>query len=408
MSLDTTQRAAIEKLSKLKAGALFMKMGTGKTRTAVLIAEGREHDFDTLVWIAPASLLRENDYVEEIYKWMYKLTDRVAFYSVEAVSASDTKFLELHALASTKRCFCVVDESLDIKNAEAGRTKRLLGMRDLFAFRLILNGTPISKGLIDLYAQIQFIHPNILKMTEAQFASNFLQYKKDGYRPWLRWSKPENEEALIETIRPYIFDADLEIDVPLHRREVNLRLSNKEKAGYEALKEDFLNRHAFPPYLATAQAFQAHYTLAESKMKELCETMSGGGKTIIFVKFLREVEALRELYPTACVNTGYEKADLQRFKRESDVLIMTYGTGSRGLNLQHANRVIFFSQTFNWMHKIHGLHRAYRTGQRNSVSVIDYRLDTGLERILEASEKKKVNAAENIGRFIQENGASAL
>ena len=31
------QRAAIEKLSQLKVGALFMDMGTGKTRTLSLI-----------------------------------------------------------------------------------------------------------------------------------------------------------------------------------------------------------------------------------------------------------------------------------------------------------------------------------------------------------------------------------
>ena len=34
MSLDLDQRKAIEKLSRLKAGALFMKMGTGKTKVA--------------------------------------------------------------------------------------------------------------------------------------------------------------------------------------------------------------------------------------------------------------------------------------------------------------------------------------------------------------------------------------
>ncbi|MTV78295.1 helicase SNF2, partial [Streptococcus pneumoniae] len=50
MTLNTVQAAAIEKMSALKAGALFMKMGTGKTRTAIKIAEGRQHDFDTLVW----------------------------------------------------------------------------------------------------------------------------------------------------------------------------------------------------------------------------------------------------------------------------------------------------------------------------------------------------------------------
>lgn len=35
MTLTKEQTSAIKKLSKLRAGALFMEMGTGKTRTTI-------------------------------------------------------------------------------------------------------------------------------------------------------------------------------------------------------------------------------------------------------------------------------------------------------------------------------------------------------------------------------------
>ena len=173
------QQQAFDKLSKLRAGALFMKMGTGKTKVALDLVIAQQKNIDVVIWIAPASLLREQNYQNEIKKWSGKLTKPIEFYSVEGVSASDIKYLEMRALAESKRSFCVVDESITIKNTDAGRTRRLLDMWSLFDFRLILNGTPLTQGLIDLYSQIQFLHPNILKMKEAQFANNFLTYRKN-------------------------------------------------------------------------------------------------------------------------------------------------------------------------------------------------------------------------------------
>lgn len=49
-------------------------------------------------------------------------------------------------------------------------------------------------------------------MTEKAFADNFLVYFFDGVDPfpWRRWSKPANVEALIEIIRPYIFNSSFD------------------------------------------------------------------------------------------------------------------------------------------------------------------------------------------------------
>lgn len=409
MSLDTIQAAAIEKLSRLRAGALFMQMGTGKTRVAVKLAESRQHDFDVVVWIAPASLIRDQSYQVEIRRWAHGLTRHIAFFSTEGISQSNARYLELRALAEEKRAFCIVDESLDIKNAEAGRTKRLLDLRDMFHFRLILNGTPITKGLIDLYSQITFISPNILKMKESQFAYNFLQYRRNGsYRPWMRWSRPANEEALIEMIRPYIFDADLEIDARLETQEVTLNLTNEEASDYADFKQHYLVTHPFPQFLPMAQSFQRRYTISSAKIAHLRDTLPRDRKSIIFVKFLNEIAALKDIYPDAAIMSGPLRDGVSDFKKSKQVLISTYGTGSRGLNMQHATNIVFFSQTFDWAHKRHGLFRAYRTGQTETVTVTDYRLNTGLEQIMEASERRKENTAENIKRFIEENGAAAL
>ena len=53
------QRAAIEKLSQLKVGALFMDMGTGKTRTALELIWLRRKRIVKCVWCCPVSLMEE-------------------------------------------------------------------------------------------------------------------------------------------------------------------------------------------------------------------------------------------------------------------------------------------------------------------------------------------------------------
>lgn len=411
MSLSIDQASAVEKLSRLRAGALFMEMGTGKTRVAVELAASRQADFDILIWIAPASLIHEPSYRAEIAKWGGKLHRPVRFFSVEGISQSDRSYLELRALASSCRSFCVVDESLTIKNADAGRTKRLLEMWSLFTFRLILNGTPVSKGLIDLYAQINFIHPKILSMTEAQFANNFLQYMRDGYKPWKRWSRPENEDALIEILRPYIYDADLEIEPVINSETMRFRLSNEEAEDYHGVKKWFLHGRESVEFLAAAQKFQSFYALCAGKLlwveNRVKQILERGESVIVFVKFLKEIEALKDFFP-ALIYSGPRKDSLTGFGVEPGVIISTYGTGSRGLNLQAANNIIFSTQTFDWGHKTHGLKRAYRRGQTRNVNVVDCFVETGLEKIIEESQAKKTSLSKNIKRLISREKAMAL
>src|SRR5690606_1079940 len=50
------QQEAVAKLLPSKVGALFMDMGTGKTRTAIEFVRLRQHKIDRVVWFCPVSL----------------------------------------------------------------------------------------------------------------------------------------------------------------------------------------------------------------------------------------------------------------------------------------------------------------------------------------------------------------
>lgn len=406
------QRAAVEKLSKLRAGALFMKMGTGKTKVALDLIKAQQAKFDIVIWIAPAALIREKSYKDEIKKWSGGLERSIYYFSVEGISASDFKCLEMRNLAASSRSFCVVDESITIKNTDAGRTKRLLAMWDLFAFRLILNGTPLTNGLIDLYSQIRFLHPKILNMTEAQFANKFLMYKNAGYKPWKRWSRPENEEALIEIIRPYIFDAELEIPARLNEFQNNFTLTEKEAADYTAKKEEFLEGKFEVGFLAVAQKFQHIYTNCKEKREYLAallaEIKARGEKAIIYVKFADEVDMLLDQCPEAVVFTGERKDNLAEFEKQKDILLCTYGVGSMGLNLQCANNIIYYTQTFDYKDKVQSMYRIYRTGQTKNCNIYNFYVNTGLDELIKENLARKENVLENVEKIISKEEAMKL
>ena len=60
------QKAAFDKLSRLRCGALFMEAGTGKTRTAIELVRSKISVIDKVLWLAPASLLNTNNYKKRL------------------------------------------------------------------------------------------------------------------------------------------------------------------------------------------------------------------------------------------------------------------------------------------------------------------------------------------------------
>ncbi len=403
------QKQAVDKLSKLKAGILFMSMGTGKTKVAMDLVLSKQNDIDCIIWIAPASLIKSQSYIAEIEKWSFGLTKPIHYFSIESIGSSDSKYLNLVNLA--KNSFCIVDESITIKNSTAKRTQRLISNWHLFKFRLILNGTPITNSLLDLYSQVQFIHPKILAMTETQFANNFLIYKKEGYRSYARGNKSFNEQALIEIIKPYIFDAELQIDAKIKYIDFNCYLNSIERGDYNAYKKQVLE-YKFDDnnsFLAIAQALQHHYTEKcfdkLEKFTELVKTIDS--QVIIYVKYISELDYLKANYD--CVEySGRCKDGIELFKNGAKILICTYGSGSLGHNLQFCNNIIYLSQTFDYKDKEQSLHRIYRIGQKKQCNIYNFYVNTGLEDIIKSSLDKKINTLAEIKNCISKENIKNL
>src|SRR5574344_2048771 len=107
--MNNNQNEAFEKFKKLKVGALFMKMGTGKTRVAIELVDYNKCDL--LIYVAPFSTLKNIEF--EFKKW--DLETKYILIGYETISSSDTKYMNLLNKIKDKKCFIIADESTFIK-----------------------------------------------------------------------------------------------------------------------------------------------------------------------------------------------------------------------------------------------------------------------------------------------------
>ena len=64
-------------------------------------------------------------------------------------------------------------------------------------------------------------------------------------------------------------------------------------------------------------------------------------------------------------------------------MVLTYGTGSLGLNLQEYNRIIYFDKTFDYSFREQSEGRIYRNGQKLNCEYFDLTGEVGLEGIID-------------------------
>lgn len=391
------QQAAFEKLSRLKVGALFMEMGTGKTKVALDLMNSKRHKVEYMLWICPYSIKSEIE--AERKKWHADLP--VEIIGCESIGLSDRIYLEVFRKVAERRTFIVVDESLKIKNKAAKRTARILKLGQTAEYKLILNGTPLSKNVLDLWTQMQFLSPKILQMSYNAFKNTYCEYYIRGKLKGLV-KKQHNIEHLIARIEPYIFDSSLDLGKSKHYYDYPYSMD--DLAGYEALKERILRNPIFD-FMSISQTLQQYYCASRNK-SEIIESLINEIKdsVIVFVKFLRSIPSGAAAI-VGEMDVQARTAVIEEFRRgKIKVLYITYGSGAFGLNLQCCKHMIFADHTFDYAQRIQAEARIYRLGQTADVHYYSLWCDCGLERLIKGSLDKKTNLLDKVKKEISKKG----
>lgn len=369
IALSADQKRAIAKLKQLRVGALFMEPGTGKTRTALELIKSSAADY--VLFMVPYRT--KQNLLDEINKWG-GLNQPYEIAGIQSISASDKLYTHLiNRLRSANKPFMVVDEGLLIKNDGAIRTERIIQLGKLCYYRLILNGTPISKNILDLWAQMEFLSPKILNMPLEVFKNKFLEYSVSTSPTSTREKiiATHNVDYLYSLIEPYVFEAKLKLDINNNEHDASYYIVDKD--SYNNTKHSLLSSIFGMngiEFLAVTQKMQQSYSLDPGHIEKLQSLLKNiKGKTIIFVKYIRTQAELTAKFPNC--------------------LVLTYGKGSLGLNLQKYTNIIFYDKTWDYAQIEQAKRRIFRYGQKHNVNYYMMTGDVGLEQLINNNVKRK-------------------
>jgi hypothetical protein len=382
-ALLNNQSNAINHLHTKKVGALFKSSGTGKTRVAVELIKQVNPDY--VLWFAPFKSVNpkiENTGIKtEVEKW--HTFENIDFIGVQSVGMSDRVYLELSKKTTQfKKVFIVVDESLLIKNPTAKRTNRIFDLSHNSEYKLILNGTPFSRNLLDIWSQMFFLSPKILNMSYAEFENVFCEKTtvlKNG-RTNEFITGYANIDYLFHLIKPFIYEADLVLDVDVQHINISYSIDGLMKIEYEEIKDYFLCKENLEEYnnnifLMMVQKLQHCYCCASEKIQIVKTIIEKHGlkNVAVYTKFINSREFLEN-----------EIQGINVFSLQSD---------SMSLNLQNQfNVTVEFDKTWDWMNVDQYQRRIFRTGQKRTC--YHYYLDgrIPLDNLIKKNNQNKLDA----------------
>lgn len=429
------QIEAVAKLLPTRVGALFMDMGTGKTRTAIELARLRAGKIDRVLWFCPVSLkatiraqIRQHTDCPEAA--IHVFTDHTserhcpeAFWYViglESISNSARVVGAVRRLIDP-RCMVIVDESSYIKGHRALRTQRVTALAEAVRYRLILTGTPLTQGAEDLFAQMRFLSWKILGYRSwYSFAANHLEYS-ERYRGMI--VRAHNEEWLAAKIRPYVYQVTKDECLTLPEKICAQRycpLTVDQDAAYASAKERFYEdvmayddggswQSSIPIFrlFTTLQSIVCGWDPASESvlphfrlnlLKQTLADLPAAESVVIWAKYHHCIRQIAKAFPGAAMFHGglsesARHAELARWTAgEARLLIATQAAGGHGLDLTRARYAVFYANGFKYAERIQAEDRQHRIGQRQRVTYISLWAECKIEQRIAGALAAKGNA----------------
>ena len=437
------QEEAYQKLKSLKVGALLMEQGTGKTRTALELARKRltAGRADVVLWLCPCSV--KKNLKDDLLFHCGGMPDEVVVRGIESLSSSDKLYLQLLRLVETHNVFLVVDETTLTKNPNAIRTERIIQLSGKCPYRLILNGTPISRNEADLFAQFYILDWRILGyQSYYSFAANHLEYKTiklPNGREIVDKSRIDrvlNIDYLTEKIAPYTFQVKKDECLSLPRKIYSgepFWMTDVQDSEYADVEQRYLEaideirsetiyklfcacqhvasgRHVLSgPYEPMRTAPMFDDPLDNPRIKALLDVVEDleGEKVIIFCKYQHEVDDILHILPDAVEFTGHisqrkRQENRELFRTNKRFLVANKSCGAFGLNLQFCHNVIFYNNDFNLATRLQAEDRVHRLGQDSEVKIWDIECRDSIDTFIMSCLVRKENMAEAFKRLIKE------
>jgi SNF2 family DNA or RNA helicase len=349
-------------------------------------------------------------------RWQWKLEDVPVTLANYEVLVRDERLVEELKLSYD---LVVLDEAQRIKNRGSRTSEAVRGLRRRRSWAL--TGTPVENSAADLVGLFEFVSPGMVH---------------DGMTPRMLG------EAVSDHVLRRSKDKVLKDLPPRIDRDATLELSPEQREAYRLAEEEGVFRltemgpgatiqHVFELVLRLKQICNFDpATQVSSKVDrleaELEEVAASGRKALVFSQWVETLGKLSKrlarfgpLEYHGGMPTSARDEAIKRFREKSEhsVLMLSYGAGAVGLNLQFSEYVFLFDRWWNPAIEDQAINRAHRIGGTGGVTVtrflatgtIEERIDRVLagkrdlsEMILSTAEGLALDSQRSMKGFTQE------
>ena len=286
----------------------------------------------------------------------------------------------------------VIDEAQRIKNRLSTTNEVVCSVPRLRSWAL--TGTPIENSVEDLVGIFQFVSPGCLR---PQMKTPAIRRSVSDYV--LRRTK----DQVLTDLPPKLFRDAQVLLTPEQLKSYELA-ENDGVVRLSEMKAELTIQHVFELVLRLKQICNFDpATGASAKLDrleaDLEECAASGRKAIVFSQWVQTIEKLRErlgrFHPLEYhgkIPSKHRDGVIETFRNEPDrhVMLMSYGAGSVGLNLQFASYVFLFDRWWNPAVEDQAINRAHRIGVSGPVTVTRFlTVGTIEERINRVLEEKR-------------------
>ena len=408
MKLYKHQEEALERTKTFNKCAYYHDMGLGKTFTGSEKMRMLDNDVNLIIcqkskvadWVGHCEENLEGKFVifdltkkkdfDLFFTWRNTETKKIGIINYDLV-------FRRKELESLQDFTLLLDESSMIQNDKAKRTKSILKLNASNV--ILLSGTPVGGKYENLYSQLKLLGWNI---TKKQFWNNYINYELVQYAgpfssfvPKIKGYK--NVDDLKKMLKIYGADflkSDEVFDLPEQNFNIVKVPVSKEYKKFKKEKYICINDKEFigdTPLKTMLCARMVCSTYNKNKLDafvDLCD--STDDRLIVFYNFTDELEAMKALMGERAysVVNGFERTLTNYENVSNSITFVQYQAGAMGLNLQKANKIIYYSLPLSSELYEQSKKRIHRIGQNRpcfyylllAENSIEERIKTTLDR----------------------------
>jgi SNF2 family DNA or RNA helicase len=291
----------------------------------------------------------------------------------------------------------VIDEAQRIKNRAGATHDAVCEVPRMRSWAL--TGTPIENSADDLVGIFDFVAPGTLR---PQMKTAAIRRAVSDHV--LRRTK----DNVLTQLPPKMF-RDAELSLTAEQCESYQRAEDDGVIRLNSMGAELTIQHVFELVLRLKQICNFDpLTGASAKLDrleaDLEECAASGRKAIVFSQWVETIDRLQEKLarfgPLAYhgrIPSRHRDGVIEQFRNDPghSVLLMSYGAGSVGLNLQFASYVFLFDRWWNPAVEDQAINRAHRIGAAGPVTVTRFlaagTIEERIDRVL-AEKRELFNA----------------